>query len=59
MQQSVLRVHGAAGAETGSPREIFQLGYKLGFVDDSAVWLTMLKKKLEEAGAMGDKIVKE
>ncbi|MCI9064911.1 MAG: hypothetical protein HFI53_03455 [Lachnospiraceae bacterium] len=51
MQQSVLRVHGAAGAETGSPREIFQLGYKLGFVDDSAVWLTMLKKKLEEAGS--------
>lgn len=43
--QSVLRVHGAAGAETGSPREIFQLGYKLGFVDDSAVWLTMLKKR--------------
>ena len=59
MQQSVLRVHGAAGAEMGSPREIFQLGYKLGFVDDSAVWLTMLKKKLEEAGAIGDKIVKE
>ena len=22
-----------------------QLGYKLGFVDDSTVWLTMLKKR--------------
>ena len=43
--QAVLRVHGAEGAETGSPREILRLGYKLGFVDDSAVWLSMLKKR--------------
>lgn len=43
--QEVLRLHGAAGAETGSPREILQLGYKLGFVSDSAVWLMMLKKR--------------
>lgn len=43
--QAVLRVHGAEGAETGSPREIFQLGYKFGFVDDSSVWLMMLKKR--------------
>lgn len=42
--QEVLRLHGAEGAETGSPREILQLGYKLGFLADSAVWLTMLKK---------------
>ena len=43
--QAVLRVHGAEGAETGSPREILQLGYKLGFVNDSAVWLLMLRKR--------------
>ena len=43
--QQVLREHGAGGAETGSPREILQLGYKLGFIDDAAVWLTMLKKR--------------
>lgn len=43
--QAVLRVHGAEGAETGSPREILQLGYKLGFIDDQSVWLTMLKKR--------------
>ncbi len=43
--QAVLRVHGAEGADAGSPREILQLGYKLGFVEDSAVWLTMLKKR--------------
>ena len=44
--QAVLRLHGAEGAETGSPREILQLGYKLGFVDDAAVWLLMLKKRI-------------
>jgi len=43
--QEVLRLHGAEEAESGSPREILQLGYKLGFVSDSAVWLSMLKKR--------------
>lgn len=40
--QEILKLH---GAETGSPREILQLGYKLGFLNDSAVWLLMLKKR--------------
>ena len=43
--QAVLRLHGAEGAESGSPREILQLGYKVGFITDSAVWLRMLKKR--------------
>ena len=43
--QEVLKLHGAEEASTGSPREILQLGYRLGFVDDSAVWLLMLKKR--------------
>lgn len=43
--QEILLLHGAEGADTGSPREILQLGYKLGFVNDSAVWLLMLKKR--------------
>lgn len=43
--QEILRLHGAEGADTGSPREILQLGYRLGFVNDSAVWLLMLKKR--------------
>jgi nucleotidyltransferase substrate binding protein (TIGR01987 family) len=43
--QEVLRIHGAEGAESGSPREILQLGYKFGFVNDSSVWLQMLKKR--------------
>ena len=42
--QEILKLHGAVEAETGSPREILQLGYKMGFLDDSAVWLSMLKK---------------
>ena len=37
--QEILKLHGAMEAETGSPREILQLGYKMGFLDDS-----MLKK---------------
>lgn len=43
--QAVLRAHGAEGAQTGSPREILQLGYKMGFVNDSSVWLAMLKNR--------------
>ena len=43
--QEALRMHGVEGAETGSPREILQVGYKVGFVNDSSVWLLMLKKR--------------
>ena len=43
--QEILKMHGADGVATGSPREILQLGYKLGFVDDATVWLLMLKKR--------------
>ncbi len=43
--QAVLRAHGAEGSATGSPREILQLGYKFGFINDSSVWLLMLKKR--------------
>ena len=43
--QAVLRAHGAEESETGSPREILQLGYKVGFINDESVWITMLKKR--------------
>ncbi|MCD8364803.1 MAG: HI0074 family nucleotidyltransferase substrate-binding subunit [Clostridiales bacterium] len=43
--QAVLRLHGADGAQSGSPKEILQMGYRFGFVDDEAVWLMMLKKR--------------
>ncbi|MBR0328088.1 MAG: nucleotidyltransferase substrate binding protein, partial [Selenomonadaceae bacterium] len=34
-----LRLHGVEGAATGSPREILQLAYRHGFINDEAVWL--------------------
>ena len=43
--QEIMRIHGIEEASTGSPREILQLGYKIGFINDSEVWLLMLKKR--------------
>lgn len=43
--QEVMKLHGVSGAESGSPREILQLAYKIGFLHDAAVWLLMLKKR--------------
>lgn len=43
--QEVMRSHGVEEAATGSPREILQLGYKIGFINDSETWLLMLKKR--------------
>ena len=43
--QEIMKLHGVEGASTGSPREILQLAYKIGFLNDSAVWLLMLKKR--------------
>ena len=43
--QEIMRMHGVEETSTGSPREILQLGYKIGFINDSEVWLLMLKKR--------------
>ena len=43
--QAVLRLHGVEQAKTGSPREILQMGYKTGFINDQAVWITMLERR--------------
>ena len=43
--QEILKLHGVDDASTGSPKEILQLGYKFGFINDSAVWLMTLKKR--------------
>ena len=40
-----MKIHGVDDASTGLTREILQLGYKFGFIDDSAVWIMMLKKR--------------
>lgn len=42
--QEILKMHSVKGTATGSPREILQLGYKVGFINDPAVWLLILKK---------------
>lgn len=41
--QAVLRLHGAE--VSGSPREVLQMGYQFGFVNDEKIWLLMLKKR--------------
>ena len=41
--QEIMRRHGVEDSSTGSPREILQLGYKFGFINDSETWLLMLK----------------
>ncbi len=43
--QEVMRIHGVEGAEMGSPREILQLAYKVGFISDPEIWLQMLKQR--------------
>ena len=43
--QEIMRMHSVEEAATGSPREILQLGYQIGFISDSEVWLLMLKKR--------------
>ena len=42
--QEMMRMHSVAEAATGSPREILQLAYKVGFINDPEIWLLMLKK---------------
>lgn len=43
--QEIMRMHSVEGASTGSPREVLQLGYRIGFINDPQVWLLMLKKR--------------
>ena len=43
--QEIMRMYSVEGASIGSLREILQLAYKIGFINDSEVWLLMLKKR--------------
>ena len=43
--QEIMRLHGVEGASTGSPREILQLGYKIGFINDSRGMAAYVKKE--------------
>ena len=55
--QEIMRMHGIEEASTGSPREILQLAYKIGFISDSEVWLLMLKKRNTSVQIKNIKIV--
>ena len=37
--KAILMLHGITEADTGSPRETLQLGYKHGFINESTVWI--------------------
>ena len=43
--QEIMRMPSVAEAGTGSPREVLQLAYKFGFINNSEIWLLMLKKR--------------
>lgn len=43
--QAALRLHSVAEADTGSPREIIKLGFKVGFIVDERVWLDIQKDR--------------
>lgn len=43
--QEIMRKHGVEEASIGSPREVLQLGYRIGFIENPDVWLLMLKKR--------------
>lgn len=54
-----MRLHGVEGAATGSPREILQLAYRHGFINDEAAWLMMLKKRNMAAHIYDEEKVEE
>lgn len=43
--QETLVLHSVKEAGTGSPREIIKLGFRVGFLTDEKIWLSMLKKR--------------
>ena len=43
--QAVMKTHSVDVNETGSPREVIKLAYKIGFIDNAEQWQLMLKKR--------------
>ena len=43
--QAVMQSHSVNESETGSPREVIKLAYKIGFLDNAEQWQLMLKKR--------------
>ena len=57
--QEALREHGVEEARTGSPREILQTSFKMGFIGDEKVWLSMLKHRNTSAHVYDESMVNE
>jgi len=57
--QAVLRLYGVEEFATGSPREVLKTGYKLGFLNEDAVWLAMLKKRNESTHIYDEKAIND
>ena len=43
--QAVLQEHGIIDFKSGSPREILQTAYRIGFIHNENVWLQMLRTR--------------
>lgn len=43
--QAVLREHSVSEAQSGSPREIIKLGFKVNFIDNEQAWLMMQRDR--------------
>lgn len=43
--QEVLKAHSVAEAQSGSPREIIKLGFKVNFIDNEQDWLIMQRDR--------------
>ena len=57
--QEIMQMHGVEGSSTGSPREILQLAYKVGFLNDPEVWIMMLKKRNTSVHIYNEKEIDE
>ncbi len=43
--QAVILIHGVDTLQINTPKEILQMAYKIGFINDELAWLTMMKKR--------------
>ena len=43
--QAVLQEYGVIDFKAGSPREVLQIAYRVGFLDEPEIWLMMLKTR--------------
>lgn len=57
--QEVLRAHSVAEAQSGSPREIIKLGFKVNFIDNEQDWLIMQRDRNSSVHIYNEKDINE